>query len=107
MIYDYIPSEVAQFCKNYTLNDIVIREFDKLDEVLLDKLRKNIDSYGLGDCLEIKNVRINRPKLNEQMRKIFESIENEEKATEGTEPLTQEVTQIEVKIENTKWRKHG
>jgi regulator of protease activity HflC (stomatin/prohibitin superfamily) len=85
LIYDYIPSEVAQFCKNYTLNDIVIREFDKLDEVLLGKLRKNIDSYGLGDCLEIKNVRINRPKLNEQMRKIFESIENEEKAKELTE----------------------
>ena len=35
LIYDYIPSEVAQFCKNYTLDDIVIREFDKLDEVLL------------------------------------------------------------------------
>ena len=82
LIYDYIPSEVAQFCKNYTLNDIVIREFDKLDEVLLGKLRKNIESYGLGECLEIKNVRINRPKLNDQMQKIFESIENEEKSKE-------------------------
>ena len=38
LIFDYIPSEVAQFCKNYTLDDIVIRKFDKLDEVLLDKL---------------------------------------------------------------------
>ena len=24
LIYDYIPSEVAQFCKDYTLDDIVI-----------------------------------------------------------------------------------
>lgn len=82
LIYDYIPSEVAQFCKNYTLNDIVIREFDKLDEVLLEKLRKNIDSYGLSECLEIKNVRINRPKLSNEMKRVFEAIENEEKTAE-------------------------
>ena len=37
---------------------------------------------------------------------LEETFENEEKATEGTEPLTQEVTQIEVKIENTKLRKN-
>jgi len=82
LIFDYIPSEVAQFCKNYTLDDIVIREFDKLDEVLLEKLRDNIESYGLSDCLEIKKVRINRPQLDDDMRKKFESIENEQKAKE-------------------------
>jgi erlin len=82
LIFDYIPSEVAQFCKNYTLDDIVIREFDKLDEVLLEKLRDNIESYGLSDCLEIKKVRINRPQLDTDMRKKFESIENEQKAKE-------------------------
>ena len=82
LIFDYIPSEVAQFCKNYTLDDIVIREFDKLDEVLLGKLRDNIESYGLSDCLEIKKVRINRPQLDKDMRNKFESIENEQKATE-------------------------
>ena len=82
LIFDYIPSEVAQFCKNYTLDDIVIREFDKLDEVLLEKLRDNIESYRLSDCLEIKKVRINRPKLDDAMRKRFESIENEQKVNE-------------------------
>ena len=30
---------------------------------------------------------------------------SEEKAQEGTEPLTQEVTDIEIKINNTKWKK--
>lgn len=85
LIFDYIPSEVAQFCKNYTLDDIVIREFDKLDEVLLLKLRHNVESYGLGDCLSIKNVRINRPRLDKDMQKKFESIENEKKATELAE----------------------
>lgn len=82
LIFDYIPSEVAQFCKNYTLDDIVIREFDKLDEVLLDKLRDNVKSYGLENCVEIKKVRINRPRLDKEMQKKFESIENEQKEKE-------------------------
>lgn len=82
LIFDYIPSEVAQFCKNYTLDDIVIREFDKLDEVLLEKLRENVQSYDLSSCLEIKKVRINRPTLDKDMQKKFESIENEQKEKE-------------------------
>jgi len=79
LVFDYIPSEVAQFCKNYTLDDIVIREFDKLDEVLLEKLQDNVRSYGLDDCLSIKTVRIARPKLDDRMRAKFEEIEHEEK----------------------------
>ena len=85
LIFDYIPSEVAQFCKNYTLDDIVIREFDKLDEVLLEKLRKNVDSYGISSCLEIKKVRINRPRLDKNMQVKFEYIENEQKEKELAE----------------------
>ena len=37
---------------------------------------------------------------------LEETYDDEVKATEGTEPLTQEVKQMEVKIENTKWRKN-
>ena len=36
---------------------------------------------------------------------LEETFESEAKATEGTEPLTQEVTEIEVKVNNTKWKK--
>ena len=36
---------------------------------------------------------------------LEETFETEEKATEGKEPLHQEVKEMEVKIENTKWRK--
>jgi len=36
---------------------------------------------------------------------LKETFENETKATEGTEPLTQDVTDIEVKVNNTKWKK--
>jgi len=36
---------------------------------------------------------------------LEETFESEAKATEGTEPLTQEVIDIEVKVNNTKWKK--
>ena len=36
---------------------------------------------------------------------LEETFETEEKATEGTEPLSQEVKNMEIKINNTKWKK--
>ncbi len=85
VIFDPISSSVAQFCKNYPLEDIYIREFDKLDEVLLAELQKNVKSFELDDCLEVKEVRIQRPKLDPEMRKRFEAIELEEKAKDLAE----------------------
>ena len=38
---------------------------------------------------------------------LEETFESEEKATEGQEPISQEVKEMDVKIQNTKWRKHG
>ena len=35
---------------------------------------------------------------------LEETFDSEDKATEGTEPLSQEVKNVEIKIENTKWR---
>ena len=37
---------------------------------------------------------------------LEETFETEDKATEGTEPLSQEVKDMEIKINNTKWRKN-
>ena len=37
---------------------------------------------------------------------LEETFESEAKATEGTEPLSQEVKDMEIKINNTKWRKN-
>jgi len=37
---------------------------------------------------------------------LEETYDDEDKATEGTEPLSQEVKEMEIKIENTKWRKN-
>ena len=36
---------------------------------------------------------------------LEEVFESEEKASEGTEPASQEVKEMQIKIDNTKWRK--
>ena len=36
---------------------------------------------------------------------LEEKFEDEAKAEEGKEPVSQEVKELEIKIENTKWRK--
>ena len=36
---------------------------------------------------------------------LEEVFETEEKANEGTEPTSQEVKEMQIKIDNTKWRK--
>ena len=36
---------------------------------------------------------------------LEEVFESEEKANDGTEPASQEGKQLEIKIDNTKWRK--
>jgi hypothetical protein len=36
---------------------------------------------------------------------LEEQFEDEAKAEEGKEPVSQEVKELEIKIENTKWRK--
>ena len=103
LIFDYIPSEVAQFCKNYPLEDIYIRRFDELDEVLMSKLRGVITTFGMGDCLSIQKVRIGRPKLSSAMRTRFEAIEHEEKEKDLAEQkkLTEKV-KLEAQLQRAK-----
>ena len=36
---------------------------------------------------------------------LEETFDSEEKATEGQEPISQEVKEMDVKISNSKWRK--
>ena len=79
LIYDYIPTEVSQFCKQFTIDEIKVEKYDLLDEILMEKLVDNIKTYNLQDCISIKTVRIEAPRLDSQMQKKFEAIELEEK----------------------------
>tara|TARA_Y100000816_G_C26086942_1_gene573716 strand:+ start:1002 stop:1988 length:987 start_codon:yes stop_codon:yes gene_type:complete len=89
LIFDYVPSEVAQFCKDHTLEAIYISEFDKLDELLASKLKSNVDSYGMNKCLDILRVRIHRPRLSPELAKRFEAIEHEVKERQLQEKLVE------------------
>ena len=82
LIFDYVPTEVSQFCKDYTLDEIKTGKYDELDDVLLNKLRNSIKSYGLEECIEIKAVRIMSPRLTSEMQKKFDQLEAEAKELE-------------------------
>ena len=85
LLYQPAPAYVAEFCKTYTLEDIVVTQFDKLDDVLLDRLREHVSEFAPKDpidnqpCVEISKVYIRRPKLAPNMRAAFEAIELEQK----------------------------
>jgi hypothetical protein len=38
---------------------------------------------------------------------LEEQFDNEENATEGKDPVSQEVKELQIKIENTKWKKNN
>ena len=96
LIFDYIPSEVAQFCKLYDLDQLYIGKFDDLDETLEKKLVANVESYGLADCISIKGVRIGRPKLSVEMEARFATTEllKKEQEHEQERSRTQDIKLI-------------
>lgn len=95
LIYDYIPTEVAQFCKQFTMDEIKVGKYDQLDEILMEKLNKNIKSYNLEKCIEIKAVHIDPPRLEKKMQEKFAEIEIEgkEKELEAKKKETEQVRQ--------------
>lgn len=98
LIYDNIPSEVAQFCKNYPLEDIYIRRFDELDERLTEKLNDVLRTNNVSDCLTIHNIRIGRPQLSEEMTASFAAIEREEKARD-LEQMRKQTAKVKLETE--------
>lgn len=106
LIYDNIPHEVAQFCKNYELEDIYISKFDELDEVLMKKLEATIQQFNMSSCLQIQRVRINRPKLERSLQQRFEEVEHEKKKRDlKMEMKRTAAVQGEIEIQNAKLKK--
>lgn len=79
---NYVPSEVSQFCKDYSIGDILIREKDKLDDIVKETLTDKVKDYGLENCLNIKDVRISNIHVDNELRRKFEAIEREQKDRE-------------------------
>lgn len=82
LIYDYIPSEVDQFCKNYPLDDLYITRFDELDDILHAKLVENLKSYGVDDCISVKGIRLRNKRVSKEMQERYERTEQLKKEQE-------------------------
>jgi hypothetical protein len=93
LIYSIIESEVLQFCKDYTFDEIYIKKFNTLDELLMEKLTQNLIEHGVQDCLKIKDVRLTRPSISRELKERFEEIEMEKKKKilKEQEKITQEL----------------
>jgi regulator of protease activity HflC (stomatin/prohibitin superfamily) len=82
LIYDYIPSEVDQFCKNFPLDDLYITMFDEVDDILHAKLVENLKSYGVDDCISVKGIRLRNKRVSKEMQERYERTEQLKKEQE-------------------------
>ena len=87
LIFDVVPTETAQFCKDFTLDELYIEKFDEYDEMLKTKLNENIKQYGLDDCVEISKVLLEDRTVSKEMQKQYETTELKKKEQEHARVL--------------------
>ena len=104
LIFDVVPTETAQFCKDYTIDELYIEKFDSYDEMLKQKLNDNIKQYGLEDCVEISKVLLKDRKVSEKMQNQYEITEHKKKEQEHARVLA-EKHKIEQEAEMEKSRR--
>ena len=104
LIFDVVPTETAQFCKDYTIDELYIEKFDSYDEMLKQKLNDNIKQYGLEECVEISKVLLKDRKVSEKMQNQYEITEHKKKEQEHARVLA-EKHKIEQEAEMEKSRR--
>tara|TARA_Y100000748_G_scaffold303623_3_gene309393 strand:- start:106 stop:1071 length:966 start_codon:yes stop_codon:yes gene_type:complete len=89
LIFDVVPTETAQFCKDYTIDELYIQKFDSYDEMLENKLKDNIKQYGLSECIEISKVLLKDRKVSAKMQHQYEITEVKKKEQEHARVLVE------------------
>mgnify|MGYP000725034242 FL=1 len=74
-IFDKIHHEINQFCSSHTLQEVYIDLFDTLDESLAMALQRDASVWAPG--IEIIAVRVTKPRIPEQIRRNYETMEAE------------------------------
>lgn len=92
LIFEKIYHELNQICTKRTAEDIIIRNFSNIDDVLKDSLQAFINTYAKG--IEIIGVRVDRPNIPSS---ILEKYEKRELAR-----LQKEIEQKNGEAEKTK-----
>lgn len=75
LIYNKVHHELNQFCSIHTLQEVYIDLFDQIDENLRTALQGDLGNMAPG--LSVQAVRVTKPKIPEQIRKNYESMEGE------------------------------
>jgi regulator of protease activity HflC (stomatin/prohibitin superfamily) len=75
LIYNKIHHELNQFCSVHNLQEVYINLFDQIDENLKTALQADLNVLAPG--LFVQAVRVTKPKIPEQIRQNYESMEAE------------------------------
>ncbi|VDL98631.1 unnamed protein product [Schistocephalus solidus] len=75
LIYNKVHHELNQFCSIHTLQEVYIDLFDQIDENLKKALQADLNTMAPG--LIIQAVRVTKPKIPENIRRNYESMEAE------------------------------
>jgi len=75
LIYNKVHHELNQFCSMHNLHEVYIDLFDTIDENLKSALQKDLTVMAPG--LYVQAVRVTKPKIPEQIRKNYETMEAE------------------------------
>jgi len=75
LIYNKVHHELNQFCSMHSLQEVYIDHFDKIDEKLQSALQQDLTLMAPG--LYVQAVRVTKPKIPEQIRKNYETMEGE------------------------------
>jgi len=75
LIYNKVHHELNQFCSIHTLQEVYIDLFDQIDENLKIALQDELTLMAPG--LIIQAVRVTKPKIPENIRRNYESMEAE------------------------------
>jgi len=75
LIYNKIHHELNQFCSVHNLQEVYINLFDQIDENLKTALQNDLNQLAPG--LMVQAVRVTKPKIPEQIRQNYESMEGE------------------------------
>lgn len=75
LIYNKIHHELNQFCSVHNLQEVYINLFDQIDENLRTALQNDLNQLAPG--LMVQAVRVTKPKIPEQIRQNYESMEGE------------------------------
>lgn len=72
-IKDKIPHQVNTFCSKYSVGEVSIEYFDRMDETIIEQLRVENKRWAPG--IEIISIRITKPQIPESIRRNYEEME--------------------------------